>query len=197
MPRTLILGTRNAKKQAEMAALLAGLDIELVGLEAYAAVPEVPETGDTFEANASAKALGYAQATGEWAIADDSGLEVDALGGRPGVHSSRWGGEPGNDALNNRRLLDELAGAAAPWTARYRCVVALATPEQVLFTAAGACEGVITATPAGANGFGYDPHFFVEALGRTMAELPPDEKNRLSHRGRAIEALRTRIEKLL
>ena len=198
MARRLVIATRNRKKFEEMAALLRGLDVTMQSLEDFDDVPTVPETGETFEENARAKALGYARATGQWALADDSGLEVDALGGAPAVRSSRWGGEEGNDALNNRTLLQALAKHPKDtWTARYRCVVALATPEKVLHVTDGICEGRITDCPAGSNGFGYDPYFFVPAMGRTMAELAPEEKNRLSHRGRAMRAMKSRLKKLL
>jgi len=198
MPRTLVIATRNPKKFEEMAAILQPLDLATKSLDDFAEVPPVPETGETFEANARAKALGYARATGEWALADDSGLQVDALGGEPGVRSSRWGGEDGNDRLNNQTLMQALAARPREtWTARYRCVVALATPDRILAVAEGVCEGRITDRPAGSNGFGYDPHFYLPELGRTMAQLPPEAKNRLSHRARALEAMRQRLEKLL
>lgn len=198
MARTLVIATRNRKKFREMADILEGLDLDVRSLEDFPAVPPVPETAETFDQNARAKALAYAGATGQWALADDSGLEVDALDGRPGVRSSRWGGREGDDELNNRTLLDALAACPKDaWTARYRCVVALATPDRVLLTAQGACEGRITDRPAGSNGFGYDPYFFVPSTGCTMAELAPEEKNRLSHRGRALRALKSRLKKLL
>jgi len=198
MPRTLVIATRNRKKFEEMVAILRGVKAELKALDDFGALAPVAETGDTFEANAQAKALGYARATGQWALADDSGLEVDALGGRPGILSSRWGGQEGNDALNNATLLNALAGhPKETWTARYRCVVALATPQRVLATTEGTCEGRLTDRPAGSNGFGYDPYFRLPEFGKTMAELPPQVKNRLSHRARALEAMRARLEKLL
>jgi len=198
MARTVVIATRNRKKFEEIAAMLDGLDLQVRSLADFPGVPTVPETGDTFEQNARAKALGYARATGQWALADDSGLEVDALGGQPGVRSSRWGGEEGNDDLNNRTLRDALAGhPKETWTARYRCVVALATPDRVLLVAEGACEGRITDRPAGSNGFGYDPYFYLPDAGRTMAQLAPSAKNRRSHRGRAIRALKPRLKKLL
>ncbi len=198
MARTVVIATRNRKKFEEMAAMLGGLDLEVRSLADFPGVPTVPEMGDTFEENAKAKALAYAQATGEWALADDSGLEVDALAGKPGVRSSRWGGEEGNDDLNNRTLLEALADhPKETWTARYRCVVALATPDRVLLVAEGACEGRITDRPAGSNGFGYDPHFYLPGVGRTMAQLAPSAKNRRSHRGQAIRALKPRLKKLL
>ena len=198
MARTLVIATRNRKKFREMADILEGLDLDVRSLEDFPAVPPVPETAETFDQNARAKALAYAGATGQWALADDSGLEVDALDGRPGVRSSRWGGREGDDELNNRTLLDALAARPKDArTARYRCVVALATPDRVLLTAQGACEGRITDRPAGSNGFGYDPYFFVPSTGCTMAELAPEQKNRLSHRGRALRALKSRLKKLL
>ena len=198
MARTLVLATRNRKKLEEMVAILQGLPANLKALDAFGSVPAVPETGETFEENARAKALGYARATGRWALADDSGLEVDALGGLPGVRSSRWGGEEGNDRLNNETLLAALAGRPRnTWTARYRCVMALATPEEVLATTEGACEGRITDRPAGSNGFGYDPYFRLPERGCTMAELEPEVKNRLSHRYRALAAMRKLLEKIL
>jgi len=198
MPRTLVIGTRNRGKFREIAAILAPLAVDPVPLDAFPDVPPVPETGDTFEANARAKALGYARATGQWALADDSGLAVDALGGAPGVRSARWGGQEGNDAMNNAALLRALAGhPPETWTARFRCVMALATPEGVLAVTEGACEGVITDRPAGENGFGYDPHFYLPDRGRTMAQLVPEEKNRISHRARALAAMKERLATLL
>jgi XTP/dITP diphosphohydrolase len=198
LPRTLVIATKNRKKFEEMAAILAGLPAEMKSLEAFGPLPPVPETGDTFEENARVKALGYARATGQWALADDSGLEVDALEGRPGVRSSRWGGREGDDALNNQALLKALADKPRrSWTARYRCVMALATPERVLAVTEGVCEGRITDQPAGSNGFGYDPYFRVPEPGCTMAQLAPEVKNRLSHRFRALAAMRPKLEKLL
>jgi len=198
MPRRLVIATRNHKKFEEMAAILADLGFDLESLDALDSVPAVPETGDTFEANARAKAVGYARATGRWALADDSGLEVDALGGQPGVRSSRWGGREGDDRANNETLLRALADhPKETWTARYRCVAALATPERVLAVTEGTCEGRITDRPAGASGFGYDPYFWLPDRGRTMAELAPEEKNRLSHRFRALAAMKKHLEKLL
>ena len=198
MPRTLVIGTRNRGKFREIAAILAPLDVDLLPLDAFDDVPPVPETGETFEANARAKALGYACATGRWALADDSGLAVDALGGAPGVRSARYGGEQGNDAANNAALMRALADhPRETWTARFRCVMVLARPKAVLAVTEGACEGVITDTPAGSNGFGYDPHFYLPGRGRTMAQLAPEEKNRISHRARALAAMKDRLADLL
>jgi XTP/dITP diphosphohydrolase len=198
MPRTLVIATRNRKKFEEMAAILRGIRAEMKSLDDFGPIDPVPETGGTFEANAREKALGYARAAGQWALADDSGLQVDALGGEPGVLSSRWGGTEGDDRLNNQTLLRALAGKPREtWTARYRCAMALATPRKVLAVTEGSCEGVITDRPAGANGFGYDPYFYLPEKGCTMAELEPEVKNRLSHRYRALAAMRKRLEKLL
>jgi len=198
MARRLVVGTKNRGKLAEIAAILQGLDVTLASLAEFGDIATVDESGTTFEANAQAKALGYARATGEWTLADDSGLEVDALEGRPGILSSRWGGEEGNDRRNNAALMAALAGRPPEtWTARFRCVAVLAAPDTVLATTEGTCEGRITDRPAGTNGFGYDPHFVVTGYGRTMAELGADLKNRISHRARAMAAMRERLEKLL
>ena len=198
MPRTLVIATRNPRKLEEIAAILGPLGIRTMALDDCADVPPVPETGETLEDNARTKALAYARATGEWTLADDSGLEVDVLDGRPGVRSSRWGGQDGNDRLNNETLMQALAAhPQETWTARFRCVMALATPDRVLAVAEGACEGRITDQPAGSNGFGYDPHFYLPDLGRTMAQIPPELKNRLSHRAQAISAMKQRLAQLL
>jgi XTP/dITP diphosphohydrolase len=198
MPRTLVIATRNRKKFEEMVAILRGVRADMESLDAFSGLAPVPEAGDTFEENARAKALGYARATGQWALADDSGLEVDALGGLPGVRSSRWGGQEGNDRLNNETLMKALAAHPRDtWTARYRCLMALAAPERVLAVTEGSCEGRITDRPAGSNGFGYDPYFWLPDRGCTMAQLDAAEKNRLSHRYRALEAMRAYLEKLL
>lgn len=197
MPRILVLATRNPGKLREMQAILAPLGFDLRSVAGFPAVPEIEETGETFEANARLKALAVARATGEWALADDSGIEVDALGGRPGVRSARYAGEPGSDAANNQKLLEELKGTPpVQRTARYRAVIAVADPARILCTAEGACEGRIQDEPRGTGGFGYDPHFLLPELGLTMAELPAEEKNRISHRGKALRALFDRLSRL-
>jgi XTP/dITP diphosphohydrolase len=216
MVRILVIATRNQKKFEEMLALMQGLPVELKSPADFGDLPPVDEPHNTFEENAAAKAIGYAVLTGQWALADDSGLEVDALGGKPGVHSSRWSGREGDDDLNNQTLLAALAAhPKEAWTARYRCVAALAAPDparqgvavaspaaqgvgaRVLAMTVGACEGRITDRPAGANGFGYDPYFCLPQYRCTMAQLPPDEKNRISHRGHALAAMKKQLEKLL
>ena len=187
--RRILVATRNAGKAREYRDLLANLPLEVTWLDAEGIALEVAETGATFAENAVLKATSYAQESGLWTWADDSGLEVDALGGAPGVHSARYAGPAASDADRYRKLLDALAGV--PWnhrTARFRCVVALATPEGQVDTTEGLCEGIIAFGPAGSHGFGYDPVFYLPDLGRTMAQLPPEEKHVLSHRGRASSA---------
>jgi XTP/dITP diphosphohydrolase len=193
----VVLGTRNRHKVIEIAALLAEaeLDLQLCGIDDVAPGTELREDEDTFEGNALAKARQAAQATGLPALADDSGLEVDALGGAPGVWSARYAGLPSDDGRNNAKLLAALAGVAAPArTARYRCVAAFVDRAAGLeLTASGACEGVILDGPRGAGGFGYDPLFFLPALGKTMAQIDLAEKNQLSHRAAAFRALAARL----
>jgi XTP/dITP diphosphohydrolase len=185
-----VVATRNRGKLREIVPLLAGLPFTLHTIDELAPDAELREDGDTFEANALAKARQAARATGLPAIADDSGLEVDALAGAPGVHSARYAGLPCDDARNNAKLLEALLGVPAPRRARFRCVAAFVDPAGGDELArGGACEGEILAEPRGELGFGYDPLFLVPARGRTMAELPLDEKNRLSHRAAAFRAL--------
>ena len=167
-------------------------------------LPPPVEDGGTFADNAALKARYYARACGLWTLADDSGLEVDALNGAPGVVSARYADSPEgtpraeSDRANNRRLISELrAVPATRRTARFRCALALADSENILATAEGAVEGVIIDESRGNNGFGYDPHFFMPLFGKTMAELPADEKNRISHRGQALQQMRERLAALL
>lgn len=157
---------------------------------------EVDETGETFLENALIKARAYADAFQCAALADDSGLEADALGGAPGVRSARYAGEPADDAANNAKLLAALDGVpAAERTARFRCVMALVWPDGRVLAADGVCEGRIGFEPRGTGGFGYDPLFLPDAVpGKTMAELSPDEKSAISHRGAALRALRDALE---
>ncbi len=178
----VVLASRNAHKIVEMRRIAPHLDWVTMPAE----LDDPPETGDTFEANALQKARFVFEKTGMLALADDSGLEVDALGGRPGVRSKRYSPE-GNDAANNALLLREL-GDRTDRTARYRCVIAVVGPG-VERTAAGACEGAIGFEGRGANGFGYDPYFFPTGSTRTMAELEPGEKDAISHRGAALAHL--------
>jgi XTP/dITP diphosphohydrolase len=185
-----VLATGNAGKLREFRALLAGLPYALQPQSAYGVQP-VAETGSTFLENALLKARHAAAATGLAALADDSGLEVDALGGAPGVRSARFAGEGADDAANNAQLIAALAGVPpGERRARYRCVlVFVGSADAPALIAEGSWEGLIVDTPRGSGGFGYDPHFLVPALGLTAAELDAAAKNRLSHRGIASAAL--------
>lgn len=195
----VVLASGNRGKVREIAALLAGMGIEVLPQSDFN-VPEADETGLTFVENAILKARNAAAHTGLPAIADDSGLEVDALDGAPGVHSARYAGPSATDAVNNARLLSNLAGVPeAVRTARFRCLAIFLRhqndPAPIL--AEGVWEGRILEVPRGGFGFGYDPVFFVPALGCTSAELAPEEKNRLSHRGQAIRVLAARLREFV
>ena len=191
----LLLATNNAHKHRELRRLLGHLPLALVTPDEVGLSLEVAEDGATYEANALAKARAFADASGLLALADDSGIEVDALGGRPGLHSARYGGPGLTDEDRVARLLRELADVPdGERTARYRAVLALAAPirgsaERTERTAEGWCEGTVARSPDGANGFGYDPVFFVPALGATMARLTDQEKDAISHRGNAARAI--------
>lgn len=164
--------------------------LTLLSLTDIEPIPAPEETGSTFQENADAKALYYADATGFPTLADDSGLEVDALQGAPGVHSARFAGPDADDRANNAKLVRLLAGVPADRrTARFRCAMALADRGRIVARTSGSIEGRIIDEPRGENGFGYDPHFFVERLGMTAAEMPPEVKNRVSHRGQALAAM--------
>ena len=194
----LVIGTHNRKKCAEIAAILAGPGLRLRTLDEFPAAPDPVEDGATFEANAVKKATELADALGLPVAADDSGLEVDALGGRPGVLSARYGGEHGNDPRNIERVLRELRGVPPERrAARFHTVAALAEPGRLLGTVEGVLEGRIADEPRGSNGFGSDPVFIVPALGKTCAELSREEKNRISHRGDAFRRLRAALPRLL
>jgi XTP/dITP diphosphohydrolase len=194
MPAVL-LATRNAGKVREIRAIAAALPIIWHGLDELGPLPDAGESGATFAENARLKALHYARLTGLSTLADDSGLEVDALGGAPGVQSARFAGLPRDDAANNRKLIGLLAGVPAERrTARFRCALALAQAGRVVLETEGTFAGVICDAARGTNGFGYDPHFLVPELGLTAAELPSDEKNARSHRGQALRAMLVRLE---
>ncbi|MEW6727186.1 XTP/dITP diphosphatase [Desulforudis sp. 1088] len=196
--RRLVLATRNAGKVRELAALLGPLGVEVVSLADYPEIGEIPEEGDTFQENAIFKAREVARLTGETALADDSGLEVDALNGAPGVYSARFAGEPKSDAANNAKLLRLLTGLPPEKrTARFRCVMALAVPDGRVYTAEETSEGIILDAPRGDNGFGYDPLFYVEEFGKTFAELDLTTKNRISHRGRALRKVKDLVLEVL
>jgi XTP/dITP diphosphohydrolase len=198
MVHKLLIATRNPGKAREYREILTGLPIEVTYLDVESITLEVEESGTSFAENAIHKALSYAGISGMWTWADDSGLEVDALDGGPGIYSARYAGPDASDADRRRKLLNALAGVA--WnarTARFRCVVALATPQGEVRTTEGIREGMIAFGPAGNNGFGYDPVFYLPDCGVTMAQLPSEEKNRISHRGRAARAAEQLLEKLL
>jgi XTP/dITP diphosphohydrolase len=196
---TLVLATTNEGKLQELRALLADLPVEVIGMAQVVGTSfSISETGQTFEENAVLKARAVCQATGLTAIGDDSGLEVAALGGRPGVRSRRFAHERATDAENNAALLRELTEIETR-EARFRCVLALATPfASDVRTVEGVCEGSILRAPRGSGGFGYDPLFVLDgADGRALAELSEAEKNAVSHRGRAVQALRPLLLQLL
>lgn len=183
----VLIATENQGKLKEIQALLKDLDVELVTPRSIGLNLTVIEDGATYEENAGKKATAYAQASGLFALADDSGLEVNALNGAPGLYSARYSPLPNaSDADRRALLLENLQGKTRPWKARFHAVIALSAPEGPLQFAAGDCPGEIIPDERGSNGFGYDPIFFIPALGRTMAELSMDEKNRLSHRALAI-----------
>lgn len=186
----ILLATKNAGKLREIRQLTQDVPHRWHGLDEFPHVPEAPEEGRTFAENAAGKALYYAAATGLLTLADDSGLEVDFLDGAPGVDSAYYAGQPRSDAANNRKLVAALRDVPSERrTARFRCAMALAQPGQVLAETNGAVEGLIIDEPRGENGFGYDPHFVLPERGRTLAELTADEKNAISHRGRALRAM--------
>lgn len=189
--RDLLVASGNKGKLAEIAKILDGCVERLYSLADFPDIPAVREDGDTFEANARKKATCAALAAGIPALADDSGLVVDALDGRPGVFSARFAGTGSSDAENNDKLLRELAGVAAEKrTAAFHCVVALCFPDGSSRVFHGELKGVILERPRGGGGFGYDPLFLIPGLGKTLAELEMDIKNGISHRGKALEGLR-------
>jgi XTP/dITP diphosphohydrolase len=197
--RKLVLATTNKGKLQEFRELLAGLPLIIGGLADYPGLGAIAETGRTFVANAIIKAKTVADYTQELTLADDSGLEVDALAGAPGIYSARYGQPGWNSRQQYQYLLEQLAACGLPSrSARFRCAMALYDPAAaVLETAEGTVEGEITDSPRGENGFGYDPVFYLPELGLTMAELPDSQKNRLSHRGRALAAIKPQILQLM
>lgn len=186
----IVCATRNAHKLREFQDLLQVAGARLIGLDAYPQCPEVVEDGESFQENALKKARTVAEHTHLLTIADDSGLEVMALQGRPGIHSARFAGPQSDDAANNARLLQELDGLPSDQrAARFRCVIAVVEPGGREVVVEGTCAGTITGAGRGTNGFGYDPLFEETASGRTFAEMTDAEKNRVSHRARATAAL--------
>jgi XTP/dITP diphosphohydrolase len=188
MTWNLLIATRNQKKKKELEDILGDLDAALLTLDELADVPEVIEDGSTFEANAIKKALTVAQLTNFVTLADDSGLEVDVLGGAPGIFSARFAGPQANDEANNRKLLALLQNIdERKRTARFVCVIAVAWPSGEVKTVTGVCPGTIAREAHGTGGFGYDPYFIPDGYEKTFAELPAEEKNRISHRGQALQ----------
>jgi XTP/dITP diphosphohydrolase len=208
----LLIATNNKGKLREIQAVLQDLELELVSPADLGLDLDVEEDGQTYAENATKKALAFCQASGLTSLADDSGLEVDALGGEPGLHSKRYGPPPSppiffenggrvrgglTDADRRAYLLKNLNGKPRPWTARFRATVAIAGPGRSVKLAEGTCPGQIVPEERGTGGFGYDPIFLVESLGRTMAELKMSEKNRLSHRGQALQNAIPILEEIL
>ena len=192
--RPIVIATKNPGKLREIRAILEGLPFRWLGLDQFSDLPEAVESEETFYDNALIKATHFSRLTGHWALADDSGLEVDALGGAPGVYSSRYAGSGADDQANNDKLLAALAAVEEPQrTARFRCCVVLADGQHPIATAAGTVEGQIALAPRGDNGFGYDPLFFLPEYGKTAAELAPELKNSISHRARALAQLREHL----
>ena len=189
----LVLASKNQKKLVEMNAILAGLGVEVCS-EAEAGVDiDVEETGATFEENSLLKARAVMQASGMPAIADDSGLCVDALGGAPGVYSARYGGEGLDDPGRTRLLLENMRGQS-PRTCRFVSVITCCFPNGDMITARGECQGTVAFAPMGEGGFGYDPVFFVPELKKTFAQLSAQEKNAISHRGKALELFQEKLK---
>jgi XTP/dITP diphosphohydrolase len=201
MKYKLLLATRNQGKVEEFRRILNAIapdQIELLGLDAFPDVSEVEETGETFTANALLKAVQMCRETGLPAIADDSGLCVDALDGAPGIYSARWSGEHGNDQANNLKVLDQLKEVSdGERGAHFTCVAALALPDGRTHTEEGRFEGHILNSPMGEYGFGYDPIFAPDGYEMSSAQMSPEEKDAVSHRGKALRAIAPRIIELL
>ena len=191
IPKQILIGTKSAAKLREIKDILGDLPCQLLSPEEVGPLPDVAEDGASFEDNACKKACELARHFNMAVLADDSGLEVDALGGRPGILSHRYASDEATDAENNLKLLAELEGVSDDKrTARYRCVVALATPRGLQMTADGACEGRIATETSGANGFGYDPLFYYSPYGSTFGNIEPVLKNQVSHRAEAVRKLK-------
>ena len=187
----VVIATRNAGKLSEIQEILAPLGLKVLSLSDFPEIPEILEDGQTFEENAVKKAAAVAHQTSQVAIADDSGLAVDALQGRPGVFSSRYAGGDATDADRYRKLLKEMAGVPeGEREAAFICAVAIASPNGKVEVVKGECRGEIALAPKGSHGFGYDPVFYFPEAGKTMAELEPEVKNRISHRARALGKLK-------
>jgi XTP/dITP diphosphohydrolase len=197
-PSRLLIATRNEGKLKEYEPLLAGLPVVLTYLIQEGIDHDVEETGSTFTENAVQKAEEYARISGLLTLADDSGLEVDALGGEPGIRSARYAGLDATDEDRYRLLLERMRDIPQEnRSARFRCVIAVAEPGGTTHTSEGVCEGVIAVSPLGSHGFGYDPVFFMPEHGRTMAQLAAETKNRVSHRARAAQGITSVLERFV
>lgn len=196
MIRTIVLATRNSGKVKEFQQLLKNFPVEIKNLNDFGPIPEVEEDGKTFDDNAYKKALFTAKALGLPAISDDSGLIVEALEGAPGVQSARYAGEKATDRANIEKLLEEMEGKDDR-RATFECVISIAVPSGPALTYEGRCEGEITKKPKGTSGFGYDPVFFYPQYGKTFAELSSEEKNRVSHRGKALGGVVAEFDKVI
>ena len=194
----ILLASNNRGKLIEIQAILEGQDIQIFTPKELGIEIQVVEDGTTYAENAALKARAFSQASGMTCLADDSGLEVYCLGGQPGLHSARFSPKPGaTDADRRSFLLERLAVYTHPWKARFHCTVALGTIEGKVLYAEGECQGEIITEERGTNGFGYDPIFYIPQIGHTMAELTLQEKNRLSHRARAVQAALPQLHRLL
>ena len=193
---TLVIATRNKGKTAEIEDLLRGFPVDIKNLDDFGPIPHLEEDGDTFDENAYKKASFVARILGLPALADDSGLLVEALNGAPGVHSARYAGENATDKQRCLKLLDAIIGKKNR-KAAFECVISIAVPTGPALTYEARCEGVIAEQPAGSNGFGYDPVFFYPPYNKTFAQLTREEKNRVSHRGKALAELKNEFDKVL
>jgi len=193
---TLVIATRNQGKLKEISDLLKDYPVDIKSLDDFGPIPEVVEDGDTFEENAYKKASFTARVLGFPALADDSGLVVEALEGAPGVHSARWAGENATDQDKCDKLLSELNGRQDRQAA-FECVISIAVPGGPALTYEGRCEGEITATPSGDNGFGYDPVFYYAPFDKTFAEIPQEKKSQVSHRGKALMEVQAEFDQIL
>ncbi len=196
IPKILVIATRNRGKTAEIRELLKDFPIEIKNLDDFGPIPEAKEDGETFDDNAYKKASFTARVLGFPALADDSGLTVEALDGRPGVHSARYGGEGLSDADRCEKLLKEMEGKENR-KAAFECVISLAVPAGPALTYEGRCEGVLAREPAGERGFGYDPIFFYPRLNKTFAQMTAEEKNQVSHRGKALQEVRNEFDRII
>lgn len=196
MKQTIVLATRNKGKTRELKALLKPFPIDIKNLDDFGPIPEVIEDGMTFDDNAYKKASFTARVLGHAAMADDSGLCVEALNGAPGIYSARFAGNNATDADNVRKMLQELENKKNR-NAAFQCVISIAVPTGAALTYEGECKGIITSKPAGNNGFGYDPLFFYPGLNKTFAQLTIEEKSRVSHRGKALSQIAEEMDKII